>query len=293
MAIDKAVDSAVLDGYFYAISDAINYKRGDGVYIEMTPGEMPQAIENLPSGGGLDPDLEALMRGDASGDIEITLPAECHGMVFYIDESSRPMQNSGVISLTINGAENFGSIGLQTGGLIMGPAQIEALIMPDMETIQISRRSSSIYPFQNLATFDAPELTQLSANAGYLFIDSQLTEFICPKLTLLGSYMFDGSTSLELVDVAPRIKVEERAFYGCSSLKALVLRHTSAITLRNVDALTGTPIASGTGYIYVPDALKTTYQAATNWSTYSAQFRSLEDYTDDGTITGKFIMPEY
>ena len=28
-------------------------------------------------------------------------------------------------------------------------------------------------------------------------------------------------------------------------------------------------------------------QAATNWSTYAAQFRALEDYTVDGTTTGE------
>lgn len=30
-----------------------------------------------------------------------------------------------------------------------------------------------------------------------------------------------------------------------------------------------------------------TYKADTNWSTYAAQFRALEDYTVDGTITGE------
>lgn len=73
---------------------------------------------------------------------------------------------------------------------------------------------------------------------------------------------------------------------GCQ-LIALILRLTDNIwTLSNTNALSTTPIAEGTGYIYVPDALKATYQAATNWSTYSAQFRSLEDYTVDGTTTG-------
>lgn len=44
---------------------------------------------------------------------------------------------------------------------------------------------------------------------------------------------------------------------------------------------------SGTGYIYVPRALVDTYKAATNWSTIADQFRALEDYTVDGTITGE------
>ena len=52
-------------------------------------------------------------------------------------------------------------------------------------------------------------------------------------------------------------------------------------------------IAAGNGYIYVPRALLSDddetkdYRRATNWSTYAAQFRALEDYTVDGTTTGE------
>lgn len=53
MAIDKAVDSTILDGYFSDIADAIREK--DGTQNTYTPSQMPTAIENIPSGsGGLD-----------------------------------------------------------------------------------------------------------------------------------------------------------------------------------------------------------------------------------------------
>ena len=39
-------------------------------------------------------------------------------------------------------------------------------------------------------------------------------------------------------------------------------------------------------YIYVPRALVEDYKVATNWSAYADQFRALEDYTVDGTISG-------
>ena len=39
-------------------------------------------------------------------------------------------------------------------------------------------------------------------------------------------------------------------------------------------------------YIYVPSALIDSYKAATNWTTFSTQFRALENYTLDGTING-------
>jgi hypothetical protein len=272
--------------YYSAIADAIRAKNGssDTYY----PADMAQAIEDIPS-GGMDPDLEALMRGDASGDIEITLPTNSYAACFYID--SRWMQNSGVRSLTVKGVENFGNINLNNGGLVMGPAQIEELHLPNAKKAMIARRSSTIYPFQHLSVFDAPEITQIGQVNSYMFYGSQLTELVCPECLQFGSYMFSGSTSLELVDVNGSY-ISGNVFNGCSSLKALVLRRASVGTLDNANALTGTLIESGTGYIYVPDNLKASYQAATNWSTFSAQFRSLENYTDDGTVNGKFIMPQ-
>ncbi len=75
--------------------------------------------------------------------------------------------------------------------------------------------------------------------------------------------------------------------FKSSSIKSLILRSLDNIwPLNHTNAFQSTQIASGTGYIYVPAALKSTYEAATNWITYAAQFRALEDYTIDGTTTG-------
>ena len=75
------------------------------------------------------------------------------------------------------------------------------------------------------------------------------------------------------------------AFYSCTSLSTLILRSDTVCTLTVVanDAFSGTPIISGTGYIYVPLALVDTYKAATNWSDIAAQIRAIEDYPE---ITG-------
>ena len=114
-----------------------------------------------------------------------------------------------------------------------------------------------------LATADFPLVTSIGANAFYMC--SKLTTMDYPLITSIGNY----------------------AFYNCTNLTALILRNTDNVcTLSNTNAFTSTPIKSGTGYIYVPSALVADYQKATNWLTYSAQFRALEDYTVDGTITG-------
>ena len=70
------------------------------------------------------------------------------------------------------------------------------------------------------------------------------------------------------------------------SLKTLILRNTSSVWQVGGYPCSDTLIASGSGYIYVPSALVDSYKTATNWVTYADQFRSLEDYTVDGTVTG-------
>ena len=77
------------------------------------------------------------------------------------------------------------------------------------------------------------------------------------------------------------------AFQECVNLKELILRSETQAELSSTNAFTLTPIASGTGYIYVPKSLVDSYKSATNWSVYANQFRALEDYTVDGTITGE------
>ena len=104
---------------------------------------------------------------------------------------------------------------------------------------------------------------------------------------VVGTSAFHSCTKLTSAIFPTATKVYNLAFYGCAVLKTLVLRKSDSIcTLSNANAFNATPIKSGTGYIYVPASLIETYKTATHWSTYAAQFRALEDYTVDGTITG-------
>lgn len=106
-----------------------------------------------------------------------------------------------------------------------------------------------------------------------------------PKLATVNMYAF-GSCAVSIYD-APFQSIASRAFDKNANLKAFVIRYLSRVcTLSNVNAFADTPIANGTGYIYVPSALLSNYKTASNWSTYAAQFRALEEYTVDGTATG-------
>lgn len=137
-----------------------------------------------------------------------------------------------------------------------------------------------------LANVVIPCATSIGSYAfGYCY---WLVKAVFRELKSAGNACFYNCSRLEYVDMGMVAAVPGSCFYSSSKLKTLILRRTGGITaLNTTNAMTSTAIAKGNGYIYVPAALLDTYKAATNWSTYAAQFRALEDYTVDGTVTGE------
>ena len=92
-----------------------------------------------------------------------------------------------------------------------------------------------------------------------------------PAATSIGTNAFYGCSSLTTVALPAVTSIGAGALRNCSALTSLTLPKNQVATLSNISALQGTPIASGTGYIYVPDNLVDQYKAATNWATYANQ----------------------
>lgn len=128
-------------------------------------------------------------------------------------------------------------------------------------------------------------LPKMSNGGTYIFRGTAIVDIVLPLLKTLRNYTFYTCESLNSVDLPSCTRVNQRGFEQ-STLSALILRGNTLATLDNVNAFNDTPIQSGTGYIYVPSALIDSYKAATNWTTYAAQFKALENYTVDGTTTG-------
>ena len=143
---------------------------------------------------------------------------------------------------------------------------------------------SALEQCTSLTTVDFPLLTSVGTKA--FRYCSKLTAVNFPLLTSVGTTVFEYCGKLTTVDFPLLTSIGSGAFKSCSVLTTLILRSSTLCTLSNTNAFTSTPIASGTGYIYVPRALVDSYKSATNWSTYASQFRALEDYTVDGTTTG-------
>lgn len=158
----------------------------------------------------------------------------------------------------------------------------------------VTTAASPFYYCYGLEEVYFPELTAITGNMFYQC--QSLKEACFPKATSVGGDAFNGA-GLEKLDLPVATSIHGNAFYhgyAKHPLNTLILRADTMCTLTGT--MPYTQIAKGAGYIYVPRALlsdtdaEKDYRRATNWSTYATQFRVLEDYTADGTVTGDFVL---
>ena len=145
-------------------------------------------------------------------------------------------------------------------------------------------RNWTFYNCKSLVEVHAEQATLIDTSA---FNNCKaLKKVVCSSIETVGGNLFSGCSALESIDL-PKVGTIWNGAFTNTALSRCVIRNTSMVcTLKSVD-FTNTPIANGTGYIYVPRALVGSYKTATNWSTFATQFRALEDYTVDGTTTGE------
>ena len=154
--------------------------------------------------------------------------------------------------------------------------------------------------FQQCSGLTSIEFPNVTSIGSYTFYNcTGATKIKMPKLKIVTLNAFNYCTHVTTADFPSVTSVQATSIQYCYSLTALILRSETMATLANKNALTGCYHILGTtnstynpnglmdGYIYVPSALVASYQAASNWSNYASQFRALEDYTVDGTITGE------
>lgn len=106
-----------------------------------------------------------------------------------------------------------------------------------------------------------------------------------PKVTEIGANSTMDNKKVKKVDMGALTGICSQFFYNCTSLETLIIRTPTLCTNNgHANNLVNTPIANGTGCIYVPSALLEEYKTATNWSAYADQFRAIEDYPEETSI---------
>ena len=101
-----------------------------------------------------------------------------------------------------------------------------------------------------------------------------------PQTTIVDGWAFYNTPVIKL-EFPRLVNINgDKAFMNCKNLSVLLLANNKVCTLANSNAFTGTPIASGTGYIYVNDDLVDSYKLATNWTVYKNQIKPISEYVE-------------
>lgn len=150
--------------------------------------------------------------------------------------------------------------------------------------------TNAFYGCTKLTSVNFPLVTSIGENA--FNGCSILPSIILPSLTSGASYMFRYCYKLLTIDLSVITNIVANMFGDCRVLTAVILRSETMCTLAATSGFYNCYHFHGTensqynpdglkdGYIYVPRALIDSYKTATNWSTFSTQFRAIEDYPE-------------
>lgn len=138
--------------------------------------------------------------------------------------------------------------------------------------------SIGAYTFANYSTLEKIDLPKVENLGNYAFQGCAALEDVnLPSLKRIGYASLNTCRVLTEIDLPKCVSINAYAFGTCSTLSKIILRSTTLCNLVNANAFAGTPIASGTGYIYVPDDLVSQYKSHAQWSTYAAQIKPISE----------------
>lgn len=143
-------------------------------------------------------------------------------------------------------------------------------------------KNISTYAFYGCSKLADINMSKATSIGTYAFYKCDLRSVNFPVATGISQNAFFQNENLQRADFGVANKINQAAFGNCSSLVTLILRRTDSICALGVasNGFSGTPIANGTGFVYVPKALIEAYKVATNWVNYASQFRAIEDYPE-------------
>lgn len=225
--------------------------------------------------------------------------AECLELANSLPDASGTGSNDAFIRLYEDGVLTDNEVTSLPNNFCRGWYHIKGLDFPNV----VIAGSYLCYNCTNLEWADMPKCTSLDSYAFYNCANMTYANF--PKLETLGTHAFRGCSSLtnmvlssctrlnntsfqaasalESIDLPVANYLGNGVFLNCTALSTVIIRSDKVCSLNNVSSFQGTPIESGTGYIYVPSSLVASYKSASNWSNYANQFRAEEDYPE---ITG-------
>ena len=130
----------------------------------------------------------------------------------------------------------------------------------------INTGGTAFYDCKNLVSAYFENANYISSYSFRNCIKLESTFF--PNAETVNDYAFQNATKLEILDLPKCSLIASAVFVGgLTKFKTLILRRDSVCALQNKNTFDSTPFRNGTGgTVYVPQALLSQYQNATNWS---------------------------
>lgn len=225
------------------VADAIREKKGTTEKIN--PQDFSEEIRNLPSGEEVNTFGEVMVDNNGRGVAVISEIIVSEGVESIADlaySNCKFSHTSLPVSLKTIGSQAFASC-----------SNLSTITLPD------NVESIGEYAFcgcNNLKNLYCPEKIVSYPNWSFGNCDSMSCAVLSGDVTYIGAYSFTSK------------KLEFFVLRGVTSVATL---ESSAFSAKS-------KIATGTGYIYVPDRLVDSYKSATNWSAYADQIRPLSEY---------------
>lgn len=265
-----------------AVADAIRAKGGtSGVLVY--PDGFVSAINAITTGGGSDDVLNSIIDRSIAGKYENNTVESIGNYAFYQCEKLTTIIIGAVKSIGVEAFENCFNLTTVNApeATSMGNTafyccyRLSTIFAPKTTTIG----SNAFAACENLQKAEFPVLKTIGGRA---FSNTGLKNVNYPLITSIPYAAFERCDSLIKADFTNVTSIGSSAFYKATVLETVILRGSNVATLAS-PAFSETPIANGTGYIYVPSTLVAAYKDATNWATYADQIRAIEDYP---SITG-------
>lgn len=247
---------STLTALFADIADSIRSKAGTSAPI--VADAFPAAIDAIPTGGGGDSDIDAL--------IERTISSYTNANVSVIGTNAF----TNCFSIT---TVNFPACTCISGFAFQSCARLTTVSFPVCTSI-------GQYAFSwcgSLTTVNFPACISISSSA--FFSCYRLTTFSFPACTSIGHGAFYNCFSLTTASFPVCTSIDSYIFCRCRNLLSVYFLGSSVPSLKNINAFLSTPISDYTistggvhGSIIVQASMLDAFKTATNWSIYSDRF---------------------
>lgn len=184
--------------------------------------------------------------------------------------------------------------GGSSGGGGGSSAAIEEYVLDTATSVSLPNATAlqqyAISYRKNLKSIELPNVLSIDQ---YGIYRTGIEELVLPACNYIATYGIHTNESLKLIDFqnnvipsgyAVPIRLMNYIAQNANQLETVIFRATVGRVAMQSNTFASTKIGSGSGYFYVPASLLDNYKSV--YSSYANQFRALENYTVDGTVTG-------